>query len=526
MRSWRKFLTVAVLCAASVITWNVGSTLIGNVQFARAAEEIEATRQQLAKVEDLATVYKAVNKVIEPSVVSIEVHKTVKADPGARNQQEEDLLKRFFPDRDGDGEPDVPEGFRFNLPDSPGYEAFGTGSGVIIEVDGKTGFVVTNNHVAGGATDMTVTLSDGREIKGAKLVGADPKSDLAVIRIEAENLIPARWGNSDYLEKGDIVMAFGSPLGYVGSMTHGIVSALNRNARIIRGQFAYENFIQVDAPINPGNSGGPLVNTRGEVVGINTAIATRTGGFSGIGFAIPSNNARFVYEQIKEKGRVVRGWLGIEIADVSKVKELAEQAGFTGDTGVLVRGVTRNSPSVGKLEPDDVITAINGRKVDTVDALRNIVAQTPPGTEADFAVVRGDKTRTVKLKIGEQPDDLQQFLAGRSGRSDSTESGASTTVEQMGLKLSDLNEQAVRRYGLQDNAPEGGAVVTGVLNGSVAQAAGVQAGDVITRINNADIRSSDDAREALGKADLSKGARVYVTNKEGSRMLFLRDEDR
>src|SRR6185295_11138806 len=159
-------------------------------------------------------------------------------------------------------------------------------------------------------------------------IGADAKSDLAVVKIQADHLSPAKWGNSDYLEKGDIIMAFGSPLGYVGSMTHGIVSALNRNAKIIRNQFAYESFIQVDAPINPGNSGGPLVNTRGEVVGINTAIASRTGSFAGIGFAIPSNQAKMVYTQLKDKGKVTRGWLGISIQDVSKDLPTAHSFGY------------------------------------------------------------------------------------------------------------------------------------------------------------------------------------------------------
>src|SRR5205814_1633677 len=182
-----------------------------------------------------------------------------------------------------------------------------------------------NNHVAGGASEMTVTLSDGREIKGAKLLGADPKSDLAVVQIKADHLISAKWGDSDTLAKGDWILAFGAPFGYVGSMTHGIVSALNRsNVGILDRQNGYENFIQVDAPINPGNSGGPLVNLKGEVVGINTAIASRSGGFQGIGFAIPSNQAKPIYGILRDKGKVTRGWLGISISDVSKSHELAK----------------------------------------------------------------------------------------------------------------------------------------------------------------------------------------------------------
>ena len=172
-----------------------------------------------------------------------------------------------------------------------------------MEVDGGVGYILTNNHVAGDATEIVVTLADGRRISDAKLVGADPKSDLAVIKINADRLVAAKWGDSSTLHQGDWVMAFGSPFGYVGSMTHGIVSALDRSNVGILGANGYEDFIQVDAPINPGNSGGPLVNLHGEVVGINTAIASQTGVFSGIGFAIPSNEAKFVYTSLKDHGQ-------------------------------------------------------------------------------------------------------------------------------------------------------------------------------------------------------------------------------
>src|SRR6185312_14349852 len=221
-------------------------------------------------------------------------------------------------------------------PGGGSYEQVGTGSGVIMEVNGRTGYILTNNHVAGGATEMSVTLADGRKLDDAKLVGADPKTDLAVVQISAEDLKGAKWGDSSNLQQGDWIMAFGSPFGYVGSMTHGIVSALNRSQVGILGQQGYEDFIQVDAPINPGNSGGPLVNLHGEVVGVNTAIASRSGGFQGIGFAIPSNEAKFVYEALKSHGKVVRGWLGVSIADVARNEKEAQSFGYKGTAGVLV----------------------------------------------------------------------------------------------------------------------------------------------------------------------------------------------
>src|SRR5690606_33573700 len=285
-----------------------GGWLLRTAQFARAQEQVQATREQLAQVDDLASVFRHVGKAIEPSVVNIRVIKEV---PGIRSRipLDDEMLRRFFPDHDGDGEPDLPEGFR--MPDSEPFRQMGNGSGVIMDVVNGEAYILTNNHVAGGPEEMVITLYDGRKSEEAELIGADPKTDLAVVKIKASNVIAAPWGNSDELQKGDWILAFGSPFGYVGSMTHGIVSALNRDNVGILGAGGYEDFIQVDAPINPGNSGGPLVNIRGQVVGINTAIASRTGGFQGIGFAIPSNQAKMVYTQLRETGKVTRGWLGI-----------------------------------------------------------------------------------------------------------------------------------------------------------------------------------------------------------------------
>ncbi len=287
MKSTRALLSVLLIGAVSAAAGFMGFNLFQNAQFASAQQQVESTREQLAQVEDLATVFRQVGKVVEPSVVNIEVRKSVRMAGRRQLPFDEDMLRRFF-ERNGQNPPELPH-------DNDTFEQRGEGSGVIMEVSDGVAYIVTNNHVAGSASEMTVTLSDGRTIENAELVGADPKTDLAVIKIKADRIIPAKWGNSDELEKGDWVMAFGSPFGYVGSMTHGIVSALNRDSVGILGRYGYENFIQVDAPINPGNSGGPLSNIRGEIVGINTAIASRSGGFQGIGFAIPSNQARVVF---------------------------------------------------------------------------------------------------------------------------------------------------------------------------------------------------------------------------------------
>ena len=370
-------LTTAVLAGVLVAGAYFGGTwLFETVQFARAQEQVNVTRQQLAQVEDLASVFRQVGRAVEPSVVNIRVIKEVS---GIRSRipMDDEMLRRFFPDRDGDGEPDLPEGFR--RPDAEPFRQMGNGSGVIMEVTNGEAYIVTNNHVAGGAQEMVITLSDGREITDAEVIGTDPKTDLAVIRIKGDRLIAAPWGNSDALQKGDWILAFGSPFGYVGSMTHGIVSALNRDNVGILGAGGYEDFIQVDAPINPGNSGGPLVNIRGEVVGINTAIASRTGGFQGIGFAIPSNQAKMIYTQLRETGKVTRGWLGISIRDVRGARDLAQSFGFEQDRGVLIEQTFPDTPAYAVLQPGDIIVSFNGRAINDMQQLRNSVAATIPG---------------------------------------------------------------------------------------------------------------------------------------------------
>src|SRR5438477_5892297 len=348
MKSLRHTLSALAVAGMAVGTGFFGFNYVQNSQFARAAEQVQLSREQLAKADDLSSVFRYVGKAVEPSVVNIAVTKKMsgpRAGSRLRNLPfDRDQLRRFFPDRNGDGEPDMPD-FDDETP-----ELHGTGSGVIMEASDGIGYILTNNHVAGDASQMEITLSDGRKITKATTLGADKKTDLAVVKVEADRLIPAKWGNSDELQKGDWVMAFGSPFGYIGSMTHGIVSALNRANIGILGNQGYENFIQVDAPINPGNSGGPLVNVRGEVVGINTAIASRTGAFSGIGFAIPSNQAKFVFESLKKSGHVTRGWLGVSIQDVSTDLPLVESFGYKGSSGVLVEQVVPNTPAIGKLQ--------------------------------------------------------------------------------------------------------------------------------------------------------------------------------
>lgn len=504
MRPFRSTLAVMLIAGVAVGTGFFGFNFYQNSQFARAADDVKQAREGLQKADDLASVFRFVGKAVEPSVVHINVTKTEKiAAHGRLKGMDRDQLRRFFPDRDGDGEPDVPD---FDFPDQP-FEQHGTGSGVIMEAGDGAGWILTNNHVAGEATQLEITLADGRKISKASVVGADKKTDLAVIKIEADRLIPAKWGNSDEIQKGDWIMAFGSPFGYVGSMTHGIVSALNRTNVGILGRQGYENFIQVDAPINPGNSGGPLVNLRGEVIGINTAIASRTGAFSGIGFAIPSNQAQFVYNSLKKSGKVTRGWLGVSISDVSADVPKAQSFGYQGTTGVLVEQIVPNTPATGKLQAGDIITAYDGKPVANVTQLRNFVAATAPNTDVKLTVFRENKETAVILKLGEQPDNL---LA--SGSNDKGGTMPEADAGKVGLRLVDPDDKAIK--GLGGVEIKAGAMVSAVERNSPAAQKGIMPGDIVTNINGKEVKSAKEATDLLAKADLKKGIRLYVSTRD------------
>ncbi len=530
MNQFKKTAAAIALAAAAGLAFEGGKSLVENVQFARAQDAVQSTRQELQNVQDLSTVFRNVGKAVEPSVVQIVVTKTVHTRGGAGNDQ---YLRKFFHDHgmdvpnggNGNGDNAKPNdgGDDQQAPDDSDQQEVGTGSGVIVETDGRTAYILTNNHVAGGATELTVTLADGRVIKGGKTIGADPKADLAVVKIAAEHVIPAKWGDSDQLSRGDWVLAFGSPFGYIGSMTHGIVSALNRQAGIL-GNEGYENFIQVDAPINPGNSGGPLVNVHGEVVGINTAIATQSRGFEGIGFAIPSDQAKVIYGMLKDHGKVIRGWLGVSIEDVQRDPGLAKSFGYNDNNGVIVQQVIDGTPAYGKLQAGDIVTAINGKTVENVQELRNQVAFIAPGTDAKLSVYRDGKETDVTVKMGEQPDNM--LAMGPRGTGSAPAEGGQPSVAaaaSLGLHLSDVTDEVAQKFNLTDTKQ--GAVVTAVDPRSMAFRAGVQPGDVITRVGGKTVADAAAAERALAKQDVKKGLRLYVTNAQGSRFVFVQQDE-
>ncbi|HXE54682.1 MAG TPA: trypsin-like peptidase domain-containing protein [Tepidisphaeraceae bacterium] len=501
--------------AAWVLSTAAASALVGVGVFHGhwANAQDQANQEQVTQAENLATVFRDVGKQVEPSVVEIVVRKTVKAPAGI--PLPDDMLRRFFPNgpRGNQGNQDQGDDNGDDGSNGGSFEQVGTGSGVVMEVDGSTGYILTNNHVAGGASEMTVTLADGRRIDNAKLVGADPKSDLAVVKIEADNLKPARWGDSAKLNQGDWIVAFGAPFGYVGSMTHGIVSALNRTNVGILGRQGYEDFIQVDAPINPGNSGGPLVNLHGDVVGINTAIASRSGGFQGIGFAIPVNEAKWVYAQLKEHGKVTRGWLGVAIGDVAQQPQVAKGLKYDKSTGVLVEDLVDNSPANGKLQPYDIITAINGHPVQGVTELRNVIAELPPGSDVQMTVFRDGHSQDVSVKLGLQPETL---MASRN-QIVPQQRGAQNTAEALGMRLSTPSDELSQRFNLPDNSQ--GAVVTTVAPHSAAESAGLMPGDVITQIDRHAVTSAQEAGNLISRHKGSGPILMYVTTAEGGHIV-------
>jgi serine protease Do len=351
------------------------------------------------------------------------------------------------------------------------------GSGFIISEDG---YIITNNHVVGdAAAKVTVRLSDKEEYD-AKVIGTDDKTDIALIKIDAQHPLPTvPLGTSATLEVGDWVMAIGDPFGLEETVTVGIVSAKGR----VLGAGPYDNFIQTDASINPGNSGGPLLNLKGEVVGINTAIFSQSGGNIGIGFAIPVDLAKSILTQLKDKGKVTRGWLGVVIQEVTP--ELAKSFGLKESTGALVAEVTKGGPAdQAGLERGDIITAFNSTLVKNARELPTLVAQMPVGEKVAVTVLRGEKEKTVTVELGQLPE--TQAQAERS-----EESG-----ENWGLTVADLTADLAHRFRLE-REPKG-VVVTAVEVGSPAEVAGVQPGDVIEEVNRQPITSVEDFNRAIG----------------------------
>lgn len=380
------------------------------------------------------------------------------------------------------------------------------GSGVVLD---PNGYIVTNNHVVEGATQITVTLSDRREFP-AKIIGTDPKTDLAVIKIDVKDLPSLKWAEYEKLQVGDVVLAVGSPFGLSSTVTLGIISALGRGNV---GIADYEDFIQTDAAINPGNSGGALVNMNGELIGINTAIFSRTGGSEGIGFAIPSSIALDIVDSLQKTGKVVRGWMGVAIQEITpalaKSFKLPEQR-----KGVLISDVNENGPShAAGIKRGDVVVAFNGKEVQSVSQLRNLVARTVVGKDAQVKVLRDGKEQTIAVKVAERPSD--EMLARREP-APAKEPGE--TVKPPDNVLASIRVQTLDNALMsQLNIPAktAGVVITAVEPGGPAEAAGLQRGDVIQEVNREAVKSLDDYQKAAHKIKKDELA-VLLVSRQGN----------
>jgi len=357
------------------------------------------------------------------------------------------------------------------------------GSGVIVNTEG---YIVTNNHVVEEASSITVTTSDGREFPG-KIIGTDPKTDLAVIKIEGENLPHMSWSEGEDIQVGDVVLALGSPFGLKSTVTMGIVSALGRGNV---GITEYEDFIQTDAPINPGNSGGPLVNMNGEIIGINTAIFSRTGGSEGIGFAIPFAIAKDITDSLIKTGKVVRGWMGIAIQELNPALAQSFQLpeGQTG--GVLISEVHENGPSAkGGIQRGDVILEYRGEMLRDVNHLRHIVARTRVGDDIQIKVLRDGEEKILTVQVGERPSDE---LLARGGGGGSVPQSPDSIIDNVlaGLSVQALTDEQKKQLNLPENTT--GVVVSEVKPGSAAEAAGIQQGDLIQEVNREVVKNLSD----------------------------------
>nr|WP_253480579.1 DegQ family serine endoprotease [Natronocella acetinitrilica] len=402
------------------------------------------------------------------------------------------------------GGPELPEGHpfrdffeRFGPEDAPGqpFDGQSRGSGFIISDDG---YILTNYHVVESSSEVIVRLNDRREFV-AEVVGYDERSDLALLKIDADDLPTVVIGSSSELAVGEWVLAIGAPFGFEHSATAGIVSAKQRSLP----QDNYVPFIQTDVAINPGNSGGPLFNLEGEVVGINSHIYSRTGGFMGLSFAIPIELAMDVVDQLRSTGRVARGWLGVLIQDVNR--DLAESFGMDRPYGALVADVVRGSPAEDAgFEVGDVIVRFNGREVTTSSTLPPMVGRQRVDTEVDVDIIRQGEPQTISLTLGELPEDMQQRRGPRPEPEPEPEpEPQDQRIEELGLELRTLD--AEQREAL--NLDRGGVIVEGLSEGPAVEA-GLRPDDVITMLNQERVESVEDFRAIL--ADVSPGSSVPV----------------
>ena len=415
---------------------------------------------------DLVTAISRVAKENIPAVVHIEVTERQEISNPFSPFENDPFFRHFF-------------GYSGKQPKKFQQERVGLGSGMIID---KEGHILTNSHVVSGATKIKVVLADGREFteKSVKVIGTDAKTDLAVIRITEKQPLPTvTIGDSDQLEIGQWVVAIGHPRGLDQTVTQGIISAMHRTG--ITDPSGYQDFLQTDAAINPGNSGGPLLNLKGEVIGINTAILSQSGGFEGLGFAVPSNMAAYVVKQLMANGKVLRGWLGVSIQTLTP--DLAKSFGVPQTKGVVIAQITKDSPAEkAGLQRGDVITALGGRDIQDASSLRNLISLTPVGEEVRLTIVRDGAKQDIRVKIASEEEQKKALQA--------------TVRQQLGADARALTAKESEDYGLNSGQ---GVVLVEVDSRGVLGKAGFESGDIILQINNQTVEGPEGLETILNQ---------------------------
>jgi Do/DeqQ family serine protease len=440
--------------------------------------------------------YADVVNVVAPAVVTIRTEGRAKASPAQFQGPDDEFLRRFFGDRFG--EETVPEGRQPRT-----FKQRALGSGVIITTDG---YILTNHHVIDGADQITVELNSGRSYS-AKLIGKDKPSDLALLKIDGTFTAMA-LGNSDSVKVGDVVLAVGNPLGIGQTVTMGIISAKGRSTGV--GSGSYEDFLQTDAPINHGNSGGALVNTKGELVGINSQIVSNSDGNIGIGFAIPVNMANSVMQQLRTSGTVRRAQLGVTVQQVTS--DIAKSLGLEDDGGAIVSSVAAGSAAdKAGLKQGDVIVSFDGQPVHDSNTLRNRIAATRPGSDAQLVIVRDGARKNISVKL----DALNAERVARRGDSDATEGDHAA----LGVSVAPLTPDMASRLGVSKDAH--GLVVEAVDPNGRAADAGIKAGDVIESVNRQPVKGIDDLRAAL-KRDSDKPTLLLINRQDAKLFVTVR----
>lgn len=431
-----------------------------------------------------STAFSDIVKAVGPTVVYISTTKTIRRDVSPFSHSFdpfEDFFEQFRPKK---------------------WKERSLGSGVIVSSDG---YIITNYHVVEKADEIKVTLYDKQDYKG-KIIGSDPKTDIALIKIFAKDLPAVKWGNSDNLQVGEFVLAFGNPYGFSHTVTMGIVSAVGR-ANV--GIADYEDLIQTDAAINPGNSGGPLVNIKGELIGINTAIFSKTGGYQGIGFAVPSNMAESVMKQLVKGGKVTRGWLGVTIQSITP--DLAKEFGLKNGKGAVVNDILKGSPAEkAGLKRGDVILEVDGKTVNDAESLRNIVAQREIGSQITIKIIREGKPISLTAKVSELPMEMQETSIEKPEKEMDEENVFA------GFTVIALSQEIAKQLGLSRD--EKGVVIIKVEPDSPAEDAGLKKGDVIQEINKRTVTNLRDFNNIVSR--IKEGGSILLFINRGERKFY------